>query len=278
MIISASRRCDIPRFQFDWFMERLDTGFVDTVNPFNKNRIRRVSLVPEEADALVFWTRDPRPILDRSAELEERGWRYYVMTTLTGYPAVLEPRAPPAEAVIAAMEGLAEKYGPGRVVWRYDPLFLSSLTGGEFHLRNFCRLAHALAGTVRRVIISLYDPYRGAERRLSGLEQREALRREPSLDSGGRLLPEVRELLAALARTARDTGMTIYACAEEEDLAPLGIIKGACIDGGLIKELWGIETGGKDKNQRPRCGCAPSTDIGRYGDCPAGCVYCYARR
>jgi DNA repair photolyase len=278
MIISVSRRCDIPRFQFDWFMERLDAGFTDTVNPFNKNQVRRVSLAPEEVDALVFWTRDPRPILNHREALEERGCRYYVMITLTGYPEVLEPQAPPVEAVIAAMGGLAEKCGPQRVIWRYDPLILSSLTDGEFHRRNFRALTHALAGIVHRVIISLYDPYPGAERRLAGLEQRGALKRRSALDAQGRLLPEIRELLAALARTAREAGMAIYACAEAEDLAPLGIAKGACIDGGLIKTLWGIETGGKDKNQRPHCGCVPSVDIGRYGACPAGCIYCYARR
>jgi hypothetical protein len=72
--------------------------------------------------------------------------------------------------------------------------------------------------------------------------------------------------------------MAAYACAEAEDLAPLGIAAGACIDGGLIKELWGIEISGKDKNQRSHCRCAPSVDIGRYGSCPAACIYCYARR
>jgi hypothetical protein len=81
-----------------------------------------------------------------------------------------------------------------------------------------------------------------------------------------------------MAQIARAAGMDIHSCAEAENLEPLGIKPGACIDGALIKELWGIETGGRDRNQRPHCGCAPSVDIGAYGACPAGCVYCYARR
>ena len=281
MIISVSRRCDIPRFQFDWFMERLDAGFVDVANPFNAAQVRRVALLPagaenvnaaktvEAADALVFWTRDPRAILVRAEELERRGFPFYVMVSLTGYPAALEPNAPPVEAVCAALGELSRKTGNRRVIWRYDPVFVSNLTDGDFHRRNFRALAQNLAGSVRRVIISLYDEYRGAKRRIAALETAGVLRPLPDVDTG--------RLLADLAEIAAAAGMEIQSCAEAENLAPLGIKPGACIDGELIRELWGIETGRKDKNQRPHCRCAPSVDIGRYGDCAAGCVYCYAR-
>jgi hypothetical protein len=278
MIISVSRRCDIPRFQFAAFLERLDAGFADAANPFNAAQVRRVSLLPEDVDALVFWTRDPRSILDHAGELEARGYRFYVMTTLTAYPAALEPDMPPEEGVIAALRGLAEKLGPRRVIWRYDPILLSTITGREWHIRNFRRLAGALEGAAERVIISLYDEYPAARRRIGRLEKAGAFKTLPLADGEGRPLPESRELLAALAAAAAGAGLSMYACAEAEDLRPLGIARGACVDGELIKALWGIEAGGKDKNQRPRCGCVPSVDIGRYGRCPAACVYCYARR
>jgi hypothetical protein len=277
MIVSISRRCDIPRFQFGWFLERLEAGFVEVPNPFNARQIRRVGLSPEEAEALVFWTRDPRPLAAYAGELERRGCRFYVMVTLTGYPAILEPRAPETAAVIAALGELAEKTRARRVIWRYDPVFLSSLTDPAFHRENFAALAGRLRGKTRRVIISLYDEYRGAQRRLGALERGGGLRGLPMRDGDGRLLPQVCGLLADLAKTAGEAGMEIQSCAEAEELADLGIAPGACIDGGLIRELWGIEAAGRDKNQRPRCRCAPAADIGRYGDCPAGCVYCYAR-
>ncbi|MDR3139108.1 MAG: DUF1848 domain-containing protein [Treponema sp.] len=278
MIISVSRRCDIPRFRFDWFLERLNLGFTEVANPFNRGQVRRVSLLPEDAEALVFWTRDPGAILGNLENPELRGRRFYVMTTLTGYPRILEPNLPSPERVIAAMRELGEKLGPRRIIWRYDPLFLSSLTGPEFHLANFRSLAEALKGRVRRVIISLYDEYPGARRRIAALEGAGPFRALPLYGDGGLILPETRELLASMARTAAEAGMEIQTCAEGEDLGALGIRAGACLDGELIRELWGIETGGKDKNQRPRCRCVPSTDIGSYGPCPAGCVYCYARR
>jgi hypothetical protein len=301
MIISVSRRCDIPRFHFDWFLERLDAGFAEAVNPFNAAQVRRVPLGPEDGGVLVFWTRDPRSILAHAEALEGEGRRFYVMTTLTGYPPILEPHMPSPEEIIAALRALAEKLGRRRLIWRYDPIFLSSLTDREFHIRNFSALAGALRGVVDRVFISVYDPYPAAQRRIAALEADEcpkagAFRALPlyeqpegigpavGLAAGkadgvpAKLLPQTRELLAALARAAGEAGLDIYACAEPEDLSPLGIRAGACIDAALIAGLWGIETPGKDRNQRPHCRCAPSVDIGWYGPCPAGCVYCYARR
>jgi hypothetical protein len=277
MIISVSRRCDIPRFQFDWFMERLEEGFVEVRNPFNAAQVRRVSLNPSDAEVLVFWTRDPRAILINAETLEGRGFRFYVMTTLTGYPAVLEPMAPEPETMVAVMGGLAKKLGPKRSIWRYDPLFLCDCTDSAFHIRNFRRLSQALKGKVRRVIISVFDEYGGAKQRIAALEKAGTLKPLPHYTPEGVLLPEVQELLSTLAGMARDVGMEMYACAEAENLEELGISAGACIDGGLITELWGIKTTGKDKNQRPHCRCAPSVDIGQYGSCPAGCRYCYAR-
>jgi DNA repair photolyase len=278
MIISVSRRCDIPRFRFQWFLERLDMGFADVVNPFNRSQVRRVSLAPADTEAFVFWTRDPRNILEHTAELEDRGYRFYVMTTLTGYPKVLEPDVPPPDTICAAMACLTRIIGIRRVIWRYDPLFLSSVTDENFHCRNFSTLAERLRGTVQRVIVSVYDEYGGAKRRLAALEKEGLCKPFPHYDDTGLSLPGLRRLLAELAETAVSGGMEIQSCAEAGDLYPPGIKPGACVDGALIKELWGIESSGKDKNQRPYCLCAASVDIGEYGACPAGCVYCYARR
>jgi hypothetical protein len=285
MIISASRRCDIPRFQFDWFLERLDAGFVEVRNPFNAARIRRVSLLPGDVDAVVFWTRDPVSIAKHGADMEKRGYPFYVMVTLTGYPALLEPGRPAEAGVIAAMRSIAGQFGAGRVIWRYDPVLLSTVTGAKFHRDNFAALASKLNGAVRRSIISIYDDYKAARRRLAALEagsgepaETGVFRRMAHYDGEGRVTPELRRLLADLADISRDNGMAMQSCAEAEDLSALGIRPGACIDGGLAAALWGTAAPGKDKNQRPRCLCAAAADIGSYGPCPAGCVYCYARR
>jgi hypothetical protein len=188
------------------------------------------------------------------------------------------------------MRGLAGKTSPDRVIWRYDPVFLSNLTDYGFHRANFANLAANLNGAVKRVIVSVYDEYRAAERRLAKLEKRSSgsngLIRMAHYGEGPPgekpLLPAVRELLAELAGIARKEGMEIQSCAEE-DLSGCGIKNGACIDAEYILRLFGDKIPGlrdlrKDTSQRPHCLCAQSVDIGAYGPCPAGCVYCYGAR
>jgi len=279
MIISASRRCDIPRFRFDWFLQQLEAGYVDVTNPFNAAQVRRVSLKPEDVDFLVFWTRDPRSLL--TAQLDE--YPFYTMITLTGYPEILEPNVPPAAEIIQAMKAMSEKLGRKRVIWRYDPVFFSSLTDTAFHYRNFAELAVGLSGSVERVIISVYDEYAGAKRRLSALEKDGLIEVFPHSAPDGRLPPELKDLVARLARIAAEAGMEMRSCAEAEDFSCLGVKPGACIDGELILELFGgkdapSQIKSKDKNQRRNCRCVSSVDIGSYGSCGAGCVYCYAQR
>jgi len=257
-------------------MERIDAGFVDVTNPYNSNQIKRVSLLPgkpgiktqDGVDVFIFWTRDPRNILENEEELEQRGFPFYTMVTVTGYPKELEPDMVSVREASKAIRELSRKIGPERVIWRYDPVLLSSITDVDFHRKNFAALAEYLSGFVRRVIISLYCQYRGSEQRLAGLEKAGALQMLNTAD--------YHVLLADLAKTAATYGMEIQSCASKEDFSPYGIPPGACIDAGLIKKLWGIEFNGKDKNQRPHCLCSQSVDIGRYGNCSAHCAYCYA--
>jgi hypothetical protein len=281
MIISASRRCDIPRFRFDWFLQQLEAGYVDVTNPFNAAQVRRVSLKPEDVDLLVFWTRDPRSLLAEDARLDR--YPFYIMITLTGYPKILEPDIPPPVEIIQAMKAMSEKWGRKRVIWRYDPIFFSSVTDTAFHCRNFAELAAGLIGSVDRVIISIYDEYAGAKRRLSALEKKQQIEVFPHTAQDGRIPPELKDLVAQLARIASEAGMEMRSCAEAEDFSGLGVKPGACIDGELIQELLGdkdslSQIGSKDKNQRRNCRCVSSVDIGSYGSCRAGCVYCYAQR
>jgi len=280
MIVSVSRRCDIPRFRFKWFMERLDEGFCEVVNPYNPKQIKRVSLLPatqgmdpgntlDYVDALVFWTREPENILANADELEKRGFRFYVMVTVTGYPVELEPDLPDTSKVLASMKKLTRKIGQDRVIWRYDPVILTSITDEEFHRRNFQALSQTLTGSVRRVIISIYDEYPAAKKRLE-LKEKAGVLQMPEANN---ILPQ---LLGGFAKSAEAAGMEIQSCAEKEDFSSFGIKSGACIDAMLINKLWGLESGGKDKNQRPHCLCCKSVDIGAYGTCSAQCVYCYA--
>jgi len=279
MIVSVSRRCDIPRFQFDWFMAQLDEGFVETANPYNVKQISRVSLLPQDVDVFAFWTRDPKHILANADDLEKRGFPFYVMVSLTNYPALLEPNMPLAQEVINTIGELSRKIGNDRIIWRYDPIILTNVTDTDFHMRNFCALAKNLAGAVKRVIISLYDEYKKAAKRIGELEQAGKLQMFNTKDDS--VMNDIRIMLKSFAKSAQAHGMHIQSCAEKEDFSPLGIMPGACIDASLIEKLYVNKkiTGAqpaRDKYQRPNCLCCQSKDIGAYNTCAAHCVYCYA--
>lgn len=305
MIVSASRRCDLIAYRMEWLMARLGEGFCEVRNPFDASSVRRISLLPENLDCLVLWTRDPRPLLPHIEELEARGIRFYVQVTLTGYPPSLEPGAPRPGAILPAMRALAERIGPGRLVWRYDPIFLAASRNRslpdvdvDFHRKNFESLAREVEGSSRRVVVSLLDEYRNTGLRLGRAGYVDPVYGTPRDGAGSGISgtdssqPELFQkesptfardpyaaLLADIAGIARSRGLEARSCAEPTLRSRAGIEAGACIDAGLIAELFGREIeAGRDKGQRPGCRCAPSVDIGEYGPCPTGCVYCYARR
>ena len=258
MMISASRRTDIPAFYAPWFANRLRTGHVLVRNPLRHHQVSRVSLLPQHVDFIAFWTKNPSPMLPFSAELSafDYGFQY----TITGYGPLLEPNVPDLATSISLFRRLAELLGPDRVVWRYDPIVLHRQWTPEAHKSQFARIACALAGSTHRCVISFLDAYP------SGAA---ALRRAGISVPGE---AAIMDLAPFLADTADRCGMTVETCAEAYDLSRFGILPGGCLNPAFT----GIATTAKDRNQRPGCRCQPSVDIGAYHSCPHLCVYCYA--
>ncbi len=272
MIISASRRTDIPAFYSDWFMNRLQEGYCLVPNPFNPGQVARISLVPESVDAIVCWSKNPAPMLRFLPKVEGMGYRFYFLFTLNDYPKALEPNLPPLEERISTFIELSERIGPRRVIWRYDPIILSNRTDASYHRKAFENLCQQLAGRTQRVIISIITLYRKTVRNLAPLETQGYV-----FDKEPRRNPETVALLSHVAKTAAGHGLGIVACAEARDYTYLGIKPSSCIDAALIRELWGIPVSSeKDPGQREHCGCALSRDIGMTDTCPHGCPYCYS--
>lgn len=264
MIISASRRTDIPAFYTPWLLRRLREGYVLVPSPRRPHRLNRIPLTPDVVDCLVFWTKNPAPLLPYLGELEERGYAYYFQVTLTPYGPDWEPGVPPPEERLSALRHLAAEAGPERVVWRYDPVLLSPQWTVEAHQRAFEAAAAALEGCTRQGIFSFVDWYAGMGKRL-----RKTGGRCPSQD-------EEQALAASFTRSARAHGLRLDACCEA-DFAAVGIGRAACIDKERIEALTGFSLlAGKDPGQRKACRCVKSVDIGTYGTCPHGCRYCYA--
>lgn len=267
MIVSASYKTDIPAFYGAWFGNRLAAGGCWVRNPWNGRRFF-VDLRPESVDGFVFWTKNLRPFMAPLAVAAER-WPFVVQLTITGYRPVLEASVVAAERSIADAVAVNAAYGPGRVVWRYDPIIVSSITSTAWHRATFARLAAALTGVVDEVVVSFVQRYRKTERNLNrALLAEGATWRDPPVD-------EKRQLLAELATVAADYGIHLTLCAQP-DLVTDDLAAAKCIDLARLSDIAGKPIGGREKGNRPGCACAESRDIGAYDSCPHGCVYCYA--
>lgn len=275
MIISASRRTDIPAFYADWFMTRVREGYFHRVNPYNSRQVTGFSLKPEDVDAICFWTKNPQPLMQHLPELDGRGLNYYFQFTLNPYDTIFEPNLPPLQARIETMLELAGRIGQDRVVWRYDPVILSGITPVAWHLERAEQIAGLLTGATRRLMFSFYDFYGRGKGRLNRALAVTGIALEDIT------APEWGEALGRIARGFREIAgrhsLQIFTCSEEVELSAIGIGHGACIDGDLIRELFGVAVSSrKDRNQRDACRCAQSVDMGMYNSCRFRCAYCYA--
>ena len=264
MIISASRRTDIPTYYSEWFFNRLREGYVLVRNPMNARQISRISLSPEAVDGIVFWTKNPVPMLSRLGELEP--YPYYFQFTLTAYGRDVEPNLPGKNGVlIPAFQELSRMAGRERVVWRYDPIFLSDRYTVDYHCQYFRVLAAKLGEYTEKCTVSFLDFYRSTARNMRSLHIREMT------------AAQQREMMERLSEIAGEYGLYIDTCSEAISLEDLGISHASCVDRERLERIGGYRLkAGRDRNQREECGCAASVDIGAYDTCGNGCLYCYA--
>jgi len=270
-IISASRRSDIPAFYSRWLLRRLEEGYCEWIHPFT-GRLERVSLRPEDCLAIVLWTRNPAPLLPALPDLLSSGHLPCFHFTLTGYPRPLESHNPELPLSLARLRELAERLGPESVIWRYDPIVVSSRTPVAFHLEQFASIARGLEGTIRRVYFSFVDDYGKTRQSFERLHREHGIRfTEPGAQERKNLVQRLRDVAAR-------HGMTLHACCEDE-LVGEGVEKGRCIDLAWIRRLRPeVRERPKRRATRAQCGCTESVDIGAYDTCAFGCCYCYATR
>ena len=264
MILSVSRSTDIPSYYSEWFFNRIKEGYLYVRNPLNAHQVSKIKITPDVVDCIVFWTKNPGPMLERLDELKE--YPFYFQFTLTCYGKDVEENVPhKKEIMIPVFQELSEKIGAKRVVWRYDPILFNDTYTKEYHLKAFEQIAGALKGYTEKCVISFVDDYAKISKNMAALNIR-----QPSKD-------ELIEFAKELSRIAGENGMQIASCAETIDLEECGIEHNSCIDKKLVEEIIGckIKTS-KDKNQRKECGCVESMEVGTYNTCLNGCKYCYA--
>lgn len=286
VIVSASRATDIPAFYGEWFVRRLAAGHLVWTNPFNRQQRQHVSF--SRTRVIVFWSKNPAPLERFLPELDDRRINYYFTFTLNDYEQEgLEGNVPPLAERLATFRRLAERLGPERVIWRFDPILLGGGLTPEHILEKIQRIGDALHSHTRKLVISFGDValYR---------KVRENLKKAGHGDIAEPDSAAVLEIAKGLQRLNEEWGLEIATCAEQADLGEFGISHNRCVDDELLarafpedRELLAFLGRGlfterppgnplKDKSQRKACGCIVSKDIGRYDTCPHRCVYCYA--
>ncbi len=264
MIISASRRTDLPTFYSEWLFNRLREEYVYVRNPMNYHQVGKVKLTPSVVDGIVFWTKNPIPMLSRLHELEK--YNYYFQFTLNPYGKDVEPNVPSKnDTIVPAFIKLSKKVGRERIIWRYDPILFNEHYTMDYHRKYFDRLASMLCDYTEKCTVSFLDLYQKTERNIRPLQ----------------IVPETHEqqldLMFSFSEIAKKHGIYIDTCAEAIDLSGLNIPHACCIDKERFERLGHFKLDiGKDKNQRQECGCIESIDIGAYNTCRNGCLYCYA--
>jgi hypothetical protein len=268
MIISASYRTDIPAFYGAWFQNRLEAGYALVESPYGGRPIR-LSLRPEAVEAFIFWTRNIAPFAPALEKVSRLGLPFAVTHTLTGYPRELEPSVIDAGRATAAMRDLAARHGPRVLVWRYDPILITSLTPADWHLENFRALAGGLKGATDEVTVSFAHIYKKSARNLAAAAKLGGFAwSDPPASTK-------RQLIGDLAKIAQAQGMRLTVCSQPE-LRPEGVAAASCIDPLRLGDIAGHPIRHRLKGNRPDCACAESRDLGAYDSCPQGCVYCYA--
>ena len=200
MIISASRRTDIPTYYSDWFTNRIKEGFVLVRNPISIHQISKISLSPDVVDGIVFWTKNPIPMLDKLNLLKD--YSFYFQFTITPYGKDVEPNIPSKpDVIIPAFQKLSDLIGAEKVVWRYDPIMLNTKYTMEYHVQAFEKLRASFHST-QKCTISFVDFYRNTTNNVKELSPAE--------------FPEnkIIELSKMLADIAHSYNLKMDTCAE----------------------------------------------------------------
>lgn len=306
IIVSASRSTDIPAFYAKWFFNRLAKGYCVWYNPFNQ---QPMYISFKRCRAIVFWTKNPEPILPYLSELDKLGIHYYFQVTLNDYVKEgFEPNVPSVSSRVETFKKLSTIIGKERIIWRFDPLIVTNDITPRDLLSRIWHIGNQLKGYTEKMVFSFVDVkvYRKVQNNL--VKETNCFTKEnvESAEMSAMQRKEIVEGLVKLREKWHSDGwsITLATCGEDIDLDSYGIEHNRCIDGELMKrifaddeefvyylhtlkwperDMFGMlpsipvkQKKVKDTGQRKVCGCMVSKDIGMYNTCRHFCVYCYA--
>lgn len=265
MILSVSRRTDIPAFFSDWFMNNLKNHTFYLPNPYNDKLISKLEFKKEDLDMIIFWTKDAINFMSHLDYLLDNNYPFYFHYTLTPYFDDLEPLKHSKEQIINNVIELSQKIGKERVILRYDPILLFDKYDLNYHKKAFKRLVARLDGYVDKIILGFLNTY----------DHQKDYHQQIKISTLTH--QQQNEIVEYYATVIKKTSIELEVCSSANDFSNYGVAKAACIDYKLIERL----TKKKFKKMifdktREHCLCYKCIDIGVYQTCLNGCLYCYA--
>ena len=280
IIISASRRTDIPAFYMPWLMEQIRRGYFEVTNPYNQH-VSCVPATPDRVHTIVFWSKNFGPFLEKNygEQLLKQGYHLFFNFTVNSDCTDLEPNVPALSKRLHQLEHLCQRFGPETINWRFDPLCFFKIDGGpqQDNLHDFSDIAAKAAECgIVRCITSFMDHYPKIRRRLST---------RPGFAFIDPMLEKKIEIVGKMEKDLAAGNIHLSVCCEKDLLEAIpqssSTTGSSCIPGEIIQKLFGGRLYlKKDAGQRVKagCGCTVSTDIGSYRlqACYHNCLFCYA--
>ncbi len=259
MIISASRRTDIPSLHTKWFLNRLKEKYVITQNPISKNNFYKIPLNKNIVDIIVFWSKNPN--IDFLKEVRDLGYKFYLHFTITPYDKNIERNIPNKKLLIRNFQTISKLFGKEKIIWRYDPIILNDDFNANYHINNFKNFADSLNGYTDECIFSFVQIYSKIKNNIKNINDNDKII----------LIENIKEI-------SEKNNIKLKSCSQDFDnITNIRVEKSACIDKERIQKILGYSIKEKkDKSQRKLCNCIESIDIGMYNTCTNGCIYCYA--
>jgi len=265
-LIALTSWTDIPAFYPEWFIHRLNEGFVYVRQPYG-GRIFRVSLKPDDISCIVFWSKNFAPLISRIESVEKAARHLFFHFTMTGVPDDMESNTPPLAEVINDFIYLSRRYSPEYLIWRFDPICITNKLSFEYYVELFSEITGKLHGHGATCYISFVQKYKKV---LANFEK-----------FSGHTLTDIdletqKEYASRLSRIAEKSGIRLYACCNDHLLSGT-VQKGSCINSQALSRIFHDSSlKSLPGPTRKQCACSKSIDIGAYDTCPHGCLYCYA--
>ena len=243
MILSVSRRTDIPAFYSKWFMNRLHDGYCLVRNPFNARLISHIPLSPNNIDTIVFWTKNSLPIHKYLKDIDNLGYKYYFQYTITPYKKDMEENLLDKKIIIDSFQELSSLIGKDKVILRYDPIVLTSSYTIDYHIKAFEKLCNHVKDYTNKIIISFLDYYNNTSKNMKN-------------HNVYNISQDDMQILAEnFSSIAKSHNITLESCAEKIDLEKYNIKHSKCIDDELIEKITGYKLKAPNDSQREHCNC-----------------------